>query len=275
MGAPELVAHDTDFRVGDTHFRIGFGSGTSAESFWIRKDPDMINDYRRLLPEFDGGNVVELGIHDGGSTALIASVIDVRRLVALDLTAERSEALDEFSRSHGLDEKLHAHYGFDQADRPRLRRLVHEEFDGEPLDLVIDDASHLYPQTRASFEVLFPLVRPGGLYIVEDWAWEYQTYDHTAVPVLPEHQAMADAMQAMLPHHTGRDPLVKLALELTMARASYHDAVGEVTISAGHCSVRRGPAPLDPDAFSLSDLYRDHCSLLRAFDGPTSPEEAT
>ena len=41
--------------------------------------------------------------------------------------------------------------------------------DGEPLDLVIDDASHLYGPTMASFEVLFPRLRPGGLYVIEDW----------------------------------------------------------------------------------------------------------
>jgi hypothetical protein len=38
---------------------------------------------------------------------------------------------------------------------------------------VIDDASHIYEPTRASFETLFPYLRPGGLYIIEDWQWSY------------------------------------------------------------------------------------------------------
>ena len=45
------------------------------------------------------------------------------------------------------------------------------EFDGR-LDLVIDDASHELHATKASFETLFPLLRSGGWYIIEDWIWE-------------------------------------------------------------------------------------------------------
>jgi hypothetical protein len=41
------------------------------------------------------------------------------------------------------------------------------------LDFVIDDASHTYEHTRRSFEILFPLLRPGGLYLIEDWAWAH------------------------------------------------------------------------------------------------------
>ena len=33
---------------------------------------------------------------------------------------------------------------------------MEENFSGEDLDLVIDDCSHLYEETRASFNELFP-----------------------------------------------------------------------------------------------------------------------
>lgn len=36
------------------------------------------------------------------------------------------------------------------------------------VDLVIDDASHLATQQRTSFDALWPLVAPGGLYVIED-----------------------------------------------------------------------------------------------------------
>lgn len=42
------------------------------------------------------------------------------------------------------------------------------------MDLVVDDASHFYEQTKTSFQTLFPLVRPGGMYIIEDWGWSFQ-----------------------------------------------------------------------------------------------------
>lgn len=36
-------------------------------------------------------------------------------------------------------------------------------------DLVVDDASHDGKLTRATFDLLWPLVAPGGFYVVEDW----------------------------------------------------------------------------------------------------------
>jgi predicted O-methyltransferase YrrM len=36
-------------------------------------------------------------------------------------------------------------------------------------DLIVDDASHDGPLTRATFDLLWPLVRPGGFYVIEDW----------------------------------------------------------------------------------------------------------
>jgi hypothetical protein len=36
-------------------------------------------------------------------------------------------------------------------------------------DLIIDDASHAGQLTMATFRLLWPLVAPGGFYVVEDW----------------------------------------------------------------------------------------------------------
>jgi cephalosporin hydroxylase len=65
------------------------------------------------------------------------------------------------------------HYGVSQDDAKKLKEIVNTDFGGE-LDLVVDDASHFYEQTKTSFKTLFPLVRLGGLYIVEDWSWSFQ-----------------------------------------------------------------------------------------------------
>lgn len=37
-------------------------------------------------------------------------------------------------------------------------------------DLIVDDASHIGHLTAATFSLLWPLVKPGGCYVVEDWA---------------------------------------------------------------------------------------------------------
>jgi cephalosporin hydroxylase len=63
-----------------------------------------------------------------------------------------------------------AHFSTSQSDRKILERIVRSELADEP-DLVVDDASHTYEQTKASFEILFPLLRPGGIYSIEDCNW--------------------------------------------------------------------------------------------------------
>lgn len=42
------------------------------------------------------------------------------------------------------------------------------EKSGGKFDIIIDDGGHLYPQQKASFEVLWAQLTPGGLYFIED-----------------------------------------------------------------------------------------------------------
>jgi cephalosporin hydroxylase len=62
------------------------------------------------------------------------------------------------------------HFSTSQSDRKILEHIVRNDLANE-LDLVVDDASHTYEQTKASFEILFPLLHPGGIYVIEDWSW--------------------------------------------------------------------------------------------------------
>ena len=50
-------------------------------------------------------------------------------------------------------------------DDPALPGLL-----GGTFGLIVDDASHDGTKTRTSFDLLWPLVKPGGYYVVEDWA---------------------------------------------------------------------------------------------------------
>lgn len=79
-------------------------------------------------------------------------------------------------------------YGLDIHDKPgvtgpRIRTIQGDQGDPDflaemgtaigPFDVIIDDGSHLNDHVRTSFEVLFPYVRPGGYYIIEDTQTSY------------------------------------------------------------------------------------------------------
>ena len=58
----------------------------------------------------------------------------------------------------------------DQTDSEGLRRLS-SEYEG--FDIVIDDGSHINEHVIKTFHILFPLMRPNGIYVVEDMQTAY------------------------------------------------------------------------------------------------------
>ena len=93
--------------------------------------------------------------------ALTAELARPECLIGIDLRPSGSPALDEFISSHGLHDELHPHYGVDQADTGQLQTILAKDLGDDPLDLVVDDASHLFEPTRRTFNYLFhDFVRP-------------------------------------------------------------------------------------------------------------------
>jgi len=60
----------------------------------------------------------------------------------------------------------------DQTDRPRLEAICRLHAP-EGFDLIIDDASHIGHAAAASYAALFPRLKSGGLYVIEDWGTGY------------------------------------------------------------------------------------------------------
>ena len=58
----------------------------------------------------------------------------------------------------------------DQTDAEALRQLV-SEYGG--FDIIIDDGSHLNDDVIKTFNILFPLLRQDGIYVVEDTQTAY------------------------------------------------------------------------------------------------------
>ena len=249
------------FEIDGVAFATGFGRrGPSA--FTVVKSLEMIDRYREVLAGFPRPRLVELGIAYGGSVALFSLIAEPERFLAVDLSPEPLAQLDEFIAERGLGDRVVCRYGVDQGDRAELARIVEDVFGDEPLDLVFDDASHLYHPTLASFEVLFPRLRPGGLYLIEDWKHEHQLalVIRRAIddPTSEGHEAAMALLESVEPgRRPGPDvPLSRLALELVEAMADSDGVIADVRVHDQWIAVERGPAHVEGE-LRISDLAVD------------------
>jgi predicted O-methyltransferase YrrM len=231
--------------VGETTFRVlpegGFwGMKPRADSdgakFFIAKPRSLVERYVALIEDLKPKRIFELGIFQGGSTALFTELARPQRLVAIDSNPREKGRVEEYASSRGLTDVVRTYGGVDQADRQRLAEIVEENFEDRVLDLVVDDCSHRYEETRASFNELFPRLRPGGLFVIEDWPWA-----HTPLG--------AEPLEGLFPE---RVPLTRLVFELVLAIPAVPGVIIDVTVDLGAISVKRGDAQLEPDDFDIA-----------------------
>lgn len=148
--------------------RVGHQRGKSKNGEFVLVKTPAVIDFYRSLQRREPRTILELGMFEGGSLVLFDKLYRPQHLIGVDLRDEIAPL-----ESYRADkEHITALYRRSQDD-PELPRLLSRELpDG--IDLIVDDASHHYAQTRAAFHLCFPLLKPGGLYVIEDWAWSHQ-----------------------------------------------------------------------------------------------------
>ncbi len=226
------------------HRRDDWEGGDHFRFFKIKGLVDAYEAFFRTHP-LQPRNVLELGMWDGGSLAFWSEIFSPERLVGVDIEQrEDSTYFRRYLEERGLRSRISTYWNTDQADGAALRTIVSRELDG-PLDLVFDDASHLYGPTRASFEALFPLLKPGGLYIIEDWAWRH--------------------WEAFSPPRewSNHEPPTRLAFELTEAVGTGRGLLQSLSVHQGFLVIERGPLP-HSGPLRLDDLiFRHEASLAK------------
>jgi predicted O-methyltransferase YrrM len=256
------------FELDGVEFVCDYAPGSTADRFFIVKHAEHVRQYRELCGRFRFGNIVELGIAEGGGTVLAALVAEPTRLVAIDVETTPLAALAEFIAARGLEDVVRPHYGLDQADRVGLAAAIDTELGAAPIDLVIDDASHQLAATRSSFETLFPRLRAGGVFAIENWNNDHVWRDAIRVELRaapPEEKARFFASSDDHPPEaqTVQRPLSDLLVELLLVRASSGDAIASIAVSEYWVLVERGPAELDRDSFRVADQFHDYFGYLR------------
>ncbi|MEZ5502411.1 MAG: hypothetical protein R3E50_07025 [Halioglobus sp.] len=238
------------------------------DQLYLFKSPEIIRHYLNLFNERTPRNIVELGIFRGGSVAFLQLLAKPAKLLDLELSPDRVDVLDRFITTEKLDKKVRVEYGVDQADKDRVRQLTNEHFGaGRCIDLVVDDASHLLAPTRSSFETLFPLIRPGGSYIVEDFAASHLV----VVEFLDDALAGSESAQTSLTHAVraglgeDRQPLHLLAVEAMLAAMVAPGLIQKVIVDRQWLRIVRGGQVFDEThPFDLRGLATDHFALLQA-----------
>ena len=262
----ELFDSIDRFHIGEVEFHCSCDERASVRSvpgrFFIRKDRLLVEEYLDVLDGFPNGNIVELGIAEGGSAALAALVATPRKLVGLELDERPVDALDHLIEGLGFAGRIRPYYGVDQADRARVEAIVDDEFAEGQLDLVVDDASHHLEPTRASFETLFPRLRPGGLYLIEDWNHQLLCGRGLAAALADPESPIHAEFERSLAAGAVEAPLPRLIIELLLAQGESDEYFSSVTVGPRWVIVRRAGGRLDPARFRLSDLFTDHMGLL-------------
>lgn len=224
----------------------GFGEWIPGEnSLLFYKTRALVEQYldwfARLAEPPKGGNLVELGLFDGGSIPFWFEILAPDRHVGIDIRSPRTPGfLGRYLDDENRRGRISMHWGTDQTDATALGGICADAFSDDPIDLVIDDASHLYEQTRRSFEILFPRLRPGsGLYIIEDWAWAH--------------------WKGIEEEWKGRRPLTELVSQIVeMAGSTGSGLVLDLFVCSGFVAIRRGWSPSSDFApFSVEgSIYR-------------------
>lgn len=107
--------------------------------------------------------LLELGVYTGESIKVFASFFKNGKIIGVDI------------EDRGVDFSGYQNVAFalgDQRSAEQLDRICSTHAPGG-LDIIIDDASHYGSWSLMSYSILYPHLKPGGLYIVEDWATGY------------------------------------------------------------------------------------------------------
>ena len=181
--------------------------------------------------------ILELGIFNGGSIPWLYETCQADFIVGVDISKPKPQVIKALARSTFAG-KYALYFQTDQADQKALTKIVNKHFNGE-LDLVVDDASHLLHLTRRSFEILFPKLRAGGLYVIEDYF---------------------AGQKALNKDRLEYPALTQIALELTMLLTSNKGWIKDIKIDSNTITLERGETPL-PKPFRIKSAVKNWAGL--------------
>ena len=146
--------------------------------------------YSRVFAEYRRRSltrILEIGVLNGGSLQIWSAYFGIGRaeVVGLDITKEICERLEPAEETLGEDISLEC---MDATEPSQMSSFSKEQ---EPFDIIIDDASHRSADIIKTFQLLFPLLSPGGTYSIEDLDESYQNWAPAGTRIATVHTAVS------------------------------------------------------------------------------------
>jgi hypothetical protein len=206
----DRIAAAANFQTGTPKTALFDAARKSFSTEAGTKHPGYYSRYDRFFHKnsFTPTSILEIGVHQGESTKVFATVYPHAKIVALDL--DRHQHVD-FSAFGNI-----TYIGVDQTDTKRLEEVIKNEFPAG-FDFVIEDASHIGAYSHITFHTVFPHLKPGGIYIVEDWGTGYfdDFVDGSRFQEYPLHFHDGNIPKRMPSHDFGMVGFVKSLVDMT------------------------------------------------------------
>jgi hypothetical protein len=117
------------------------------------KNEPYLRVYEGLASGFSPRSILELGIFQGGSYVFLDKLLKPRRMSAVEIMPQPVATLLPYLYR---TENRFVHFATSQRDGETLRQFVLGELADE-LDLVVDDASRTYEETKTVLRISLPI----------------------------------------------------------------------------------------------------------------------
>lgn len=149
-----------------------------------RTTHNYLQFYERIFSPYrqSATSILEIGVYEGGSHRLWAKYFKNAKIFGIDNSKK--------CRSQNFPESVKFAL-IDQTDTRSLEAFSKEH---GPFDIVIDDGSHYCAHQILSFNTLWPFIKEGGLYIVEDVLTSYNPRYIEGVTTLEYFSSLLDEL---------------------------------------------------------------------------------
>lgn len=143
---------------------IALSSGTDKSSAFHNYTPIYSQYFEQMRSK--PIKFLEIGVYQGASAKMWEEYFPKAELHFIDI---------ELDRISHKSPRCHYHF-VDQRDRKQLEDFANSV--GGNFDVIIDDGGHVMDMQITSFKTLFPFLKSGGIYVIEDMHASYsQDYE--------------------------------------------------------------------------------------------------